>query len=50
MHTIHDPLLTDRDWSWDPRSDQIGPQISTDLVGSERGRREHLTEIWPYGP
>ena len=50
VHSIPHSLFSDWDWSWDSCSDQKGSQVSTDLVGSKRGRREHLTEIWPYGP
>ena len=45
VHSIPHLLFSDWDWSWNSSSDQKGSQVSTDLVGSKRGRREHLTKI-----
>ena len=46
VHSIPHSLFSDWDWPWYSCSDQKGSQVSTDLVGSKRGRREYLSEIW----
>ena len=49
MHTIHTSFFSVGDGSWDPGSDQKGPQISIDLVGSKGGCWENLTQIGVSG-
>ena len=45
VHSIPHSFVSDWDWSWNSCSNQKGSQVSTDLVGSNRGRREHLTKV-----